>query len=439
MKHSLSLKELNLLVRKTVELTLPSTYWVEAELSEARESNRHCYMELVQKDEWSNTPVARASAKCWRSTWQLVRPHFERVTGERLHAGMKVLLQVYAQFHETYGFSWIVTDIDPTFTLGDMARRRQEIIRMLKEEGVFELNKELALPLFAQRIAVISSATAAGYGDFCDQLAANPYGFRFEPVLFPAVMQGERVEQSVITALNMINEDIDSYDCVVIIRGGGAVSDLSGFDSLALAENVANFPLPVITGIGHERDESVTDMVAHTKVKTPTAAAALLTDNLKAVADRISGAQDRIVNAVRRRMETERMRLDRVADSIPVLFSLVNTGRQSLLDGLAVRLRSAAGQLIDRCSHNIDMLSSALPTSVSRRIMIERHRLDILQNRTEALDPERLLRRGYSITLHNGRALLDGGTLNEGDIIETRLACGTVMSVVTEDYKPKEK
>lgn len=439
MKHSLSLKELNLLVRKTVELTLSSTYWVEAELSEARESNGHCYMELVQKDEWSNTPVARASAKCWRSTWQLVRPHFERVTGERLHAGMKVLLQVYAQFHETYGFSWIVTDIDPTFTLGDMARRRQEIIRVLKEEGVFELNKELALPLFAQRIAVISSATAAGYGDFCDQLTANPYGFRFEPVLFPAVMQGERVEQSVITALNMINEDIDSYDCVVIIRGGGAVSDLSGFDSLALAENVANFPLPVITGIGHERDESVTDMVAHTKVKTPTAAAALLTDNLKAVADRISGAQDRIVNAVRRRMETERMRLDRVADSIPVLFSLVNTGRQSLLDGLAVRLRSAAGQLIDRCSHNIDMLSSALPTSVSRRIMIERHRLDILQNRTEALDPERLLRRGYSITLHNGRALLDGGTLNEGDIIETRLACGTVMSVVTEDYKPKEK
>lgn len=439
MKHSLSLKELNLLVRKTVELTMPSTYWVEAELSEARESNGHCYMELVQKDEWSNTPVARASAKCWRSTWQLARPHFERVTGERLHAGMKVLLQVYAQFHETYGFSWIVTDIDPAFTLGDMARRRQEIIRVLKEEGVFELNKELALPLFAQRIAVISSATAAGYGDFCDQLAANPYGFRFEPVLFPAVMQGERVEQSVITALNMINEDIDSYDCVVIIRGGGAVSDLSGFDSLALAENVANFPLPVITGIGHERDESVTDMVAHTKVKTPTAAAALLTDNLKAVADRISGAQDRIVNAVRRRMETERMRLDRVADSIPVLFSLVNTGQQSLLDGLAVRLRSAAGQLIDRCNHNIDMLSSALPTSVSRRIMIERHRLDILHNRTETLDPERLLRRGYSITLHNGRALLDGGKLNEGDIIETRLACGTVMSVVTEDYKPKEK
>lgn len=439
MKHSLSLKELNLLVRKTVELTLPSTYWVEAELSEARESNGHCYMELVQKEEQSNTPVARASAKCWRSTWQLVRPHFERVTGERLHAGMKVLLQVYAQFHETYGFSWIVTDIDPTFTLGDMARRRQEIIRVLKEEGVFELNKELALPLFAQRIAVISSATAAGYGDFCDQLAANPYGFRFEPVLFPAVMQGERVEQSVITALNMINEDIDSYDCVVIIRGGGAVSDLSGFDSLALAENIANFPLPVITGIGHERDESVADMVAHTKVKTPTAAAALLTDNLKAVADRISGAQDRIVNAVIRRMETERMRLDRVADSIPVLFSLVNAAQQSLLDGLAVRLRSAAGQLIDRCSHNIDMMSSALPPSVSRRIMVERHRLDILQNRTEALDPERLLRRGYSITLHNGHALLDGGTLNEGDIIETRLACGTVMSAVTENYKPKKK
>ena len=201
-KH-LTLYELNSLVRAAIEQVMPHEYWVEAELSEAKEWGGHCYMDLIQKDEHTNTPVARASAKCWKSTWMLLRPHFERVTGQRLHAGMKVLLKVFAQFHENYGFSWIVTDIDPTYTMGDMARKRQEIIRQLKEEGVFDLQKELTLPLFAQRIAVISSANAAGYGDFCNQLADNEYGYAFHTQLFPAVMQGEGVEQSVISALNL--------------------------------------------------------------------------------------------------------------------------------------------------------------------------------------------------------------------------------------------
>ena len=277
-----SLYELNRLVREVIETEMPREYWVEAELSECRESRGHCYMELIEKDSQSATPIARASAKCWASKWSVVRPYFERTTGQVLHAGMKVLLKVYAQFHEAYGFSWIVTDIDPTYTLGDMARKRQEIIRQLKEEGIFDLQKELELPLFCQHIAVISSETAAGYGDFCNQLADNPYGFQFRTQLFPAIMQGEGVEQSIIAALNRIYESQSNhnsqvsilnshFDCVVIIRGGGATSDMSGFDTLALAENVANFPLPIITGIGHDRDESILDMVSHTRVKTPTA------------------------------------------------------------------------------------------------------------------------------------------------------------------------
>ena len=204
MRKSLTLYELNALVRETLALQMPDEYWVEAELSEAREVRGHCYMELIQKDDRSNTPVAKASAKCWASTWQLVKPHFMRVTGQQVHAGMKVLLKVYAQFHESYGFSWIVTDIDPTYTLGDMARKRLEIIRQLKEEGVFDLQKELRLPMFCQRIAVISSANAAGYGDFVNQLESNEYGFRFHTQLFPAIMQGEGVEQSVIAALEKI-------------------------------------------------------------------------------------------------------------------------------------------------------------------------------------------------------------------------------------------
>ena len=225
-KKSVTLYELNNLIKEVIESELSNEYWVEAELSECRENRGHCYMELIQKDERTATPIAKASAKCWASKWLVIKPYFERTTGQRLSAGMKVLLKVYAQFHEAYGFSWIVTDIDPTYTMGDMARKRQEIIRQLKAEGVFDLQKELSLPLFCQRIAVISSETAAGYGDFCNQLADNPYGFQFRTWLFPAIMQGEGIEKSIIEALNRINAVCDDFDAVVIIRGGGATSDM---------------------------------------------------------------------------------------------------------------------------------------------------------------------------------------------------------------------
>lgn len=432
MRQSLTLFELNSLVREAVELTLPDSYWVEAELAEARERGGHCYMELVQKDDLGTALVARASARCWRSVWMLVRPHFERVTGESLHAGMKVLLQVHAQFHENYGFSWIVTDIDPTFTLGDMARKRQDVIRRLKEEGVFDLNKELRLSAFANRIAVISSETAAGYGDFCNQLAGNAFGFRFNVTLFPAVMQGGRTEKSIISALNSVNADADGYDCVVIIRGGGAVSDLSAFDSLLLAENVANFPLPVITGIGHERDESVLDMVAHTRAKTPTAAAELLIDNLEHTLDRIEAARTAIVNHVNGRMDFERMRLARVCERIPVLFSLVKTRRYARLDALHERMRSSANRILTAERVKVDRLRSAVIPAVSRKLTAENHRLELLSQRTEAADPARLLKRGYSITLHNGRAVRSASELKDGDLIETRLGTGKVVSKVGE-------
>ena len=236
MNETLSLFELNSLVRLTLEAELSHEYWVEAELSEVRESRGHCYMELIQKEELSNTPIARASAKCWRSSWTMIQPHFERITGQRLCAGMKVRLKVYAQFHEAFGFSWIVTDIDPNHTLGDMARRRQEIVRKLKQEGIFDMQRDLQFPTFCLNIAVISSATTAGYGDFCQQLSES--GFAFHNTLFPAIMQGEQVEQSIINALNQIYEthslavgEDSSFDCVVIIRGGGGTADMSGFDT----------------------------------------------------------------------------------------------------------------------------------------------------------------------------------------------------------------
>ena len=429
-KRALSLIELNGLVRATIEGTLTEEYWVEAELAEARESRGHCYMELVQKDPRSATPVAKAPAKCWRQTWALLRPYFERTTGQTLHAGLQVMLRVYAQFHEAYGFSWIVTDIDPTFTLGDMARKRLEIIRQLKAEGVLELNKELELPLFTQRIAVISSHTAAGYGDFCNQLAANAHGYRFTIRLFEAVMQGPQVEQSVISALNRINEEADSFDCVVIIRGGGATSDLSGFDTLALAENVANFPLPVITGIGHDRDESVLDMVAHTRVKTPTAAAALLIDRLRATDERIEACRDRAARRVAAALAAHGARLELLAGRIPALFSVVKTRSAARLDMMWTRLAAAAARQTAAQSHRLRLAAQTAGPLAVRAAEKERHRLQMLAQRAAALDPALMLRRGYSITLKDGRAVRDATALKTGDRIETRLEKGTIKSTV---------
>lgn len=384
--HHFSLYALNASVHEAVSNALPDEYWVEAELAECRERNGHCYMELVEKDERSNSPIAKASAKCWRQTWTLLHATFLRATGQPLRAGMKVLLRVYPQFHEAYGFSWIVSDIDPTYTIGDLARRRQEIIKTLKAQGVFDLQRELRLSPFAQRIAVISAESAAGYGDFCRQLLDNEYNLQFHTELFPAIMQGERVEQSVIQALNLINNRIDDFDAVVIIRGGGATSDMSGFDTLPLAENVANFPLPIITGIGHDRDECVLDMVSHTRVKTPTAAATLLTAHLCNTLQQVADAENVIAHYAQDRLQRHRLQLEHIT---------------TLLPHLAQRLMTEA-----------------------------HHSLERIQLKLEGYDPQLLLQRGYSITLHSGQIVKSPQDVKSGDEIETRLKQGTIKSII---------
>ena len=431
-KKSVTLYELNSLIKEVIESEIPDEYWVEAELSECRENRGHCYMELIQKDERTATPIAKASAKCWASKWLVIRPYFERTTGQRLSAGMKVLLKVYAQFHEAYGFSWIVTDIDPTYTMGDMARKRQEIIRQLKAEGVFDLQKELPMPLFCQRIAVISSETAAGYGDFCNQLSDNPYGFQFKTWLFPAIMQGEGIEKSIIEALNRINAVCDDFDAVAIIRGGGATSDMSGFDTLALAENVANFPLPIITGIGHERDESVLDMVSHTRVKTPTAAATFLISHLKEVLDVVNHAQDLIARYAQQKLSILNAQLSTISEMIPRLFSVVKTRQEAKLESIQSRMLSNIQQKIVGHQSRLEGFEQRIPILLERKLLSERHRLEMMTEKVKSLDPTLLLQRGYSITLKDGKAVRDATILKENDIIETRLSKGTIRSKVTK-------
>ena len=427
----MTLYELNTLVAQVIAIDMPGQYWVEAELSEVREVRGHCYMELIQKEPLTNTPVARASAKCWANMWNRIKPHFERVAGQRLRPGMKVMLRVKPNFHEAYGFAWIVVDINPEYTMGDMARRRKEIVERLRQEGVVDLQKDLPLSMFAQDIAVISSRGAAGYDDFCNQLQENRFGLHFCVTLFPATMQGEGVEDSVVAALDSIMASDSDFDAVVIIRGGGSTSDLSGFDTLRLAENVANFPLPIITGIGHNRDESVLDIIAHKSVKTPTAAATFLIENLARTLTAITDAGNSISRYATQRLRYERQRLTQASMGFTSKAVLATTRQASQLKQLSERMRLTACHRIDAGHHRLSQLLSEMAVKVPVYILTKRHNIELLERRVDALDPALLLKRGYSITTtQDGKIVRDPKLLKCGDMIMTQVEHGTLVSVV---------
>lgn len=410
--ESISLYELGSLIRQTLRERLTDAYWVQAELSEVREAyNGHCYIELVQKSEQGNALLAKARGTIWANVYKLLKPYFESTTGQAFTAGLKVLLQVSVEYHEQYGLSLTVCDIDPTYTMGDMARRRKEILQQLEEEGVLTLNKELFMPLLPQRIAVISAAGAAGYGDFCDQLVDNPYGFVFYPKLFPAVMQGDRVEETVIAALDRIAAERDKWDVVVIIRGGGATSDLSGFDTYDLAANCAQYPLPIITGIGHERDDTVLDIVAHTRVKTPTAAAEYLIACLAEVAAELDGLTNALAMGITNCVHREESRVEQIAQRLPALFSII------FVNGM----------------HHIEQLDMRMNTALQRSLTEHKHRLMLVEKVVEGASPMQILHRGYSITRCEGRVVRDASSLPKGSVLTTILAEGEVSSVVTEN------
>ncbi len=406
-----TLYSLNNMVRQAVSEGLPSRYWVTGELSEVREaSNGHCYIELVQRDEVTQELVAKARGTIWSRIYSLLRPYFLEQTGEPFAAGLKVLLQVSVGFHELYGYTLDVCDIEPAYTVGDMARQRMLVIKRLTDEGVIDLNKELPFPLLPQRVAVISSATAAGYGDFCDQLASNRYGFVFYPHLFQSPMQGSGVEQGVISALDRIAADIDMWDVVVIIRGGGATSELSCFDTYDLANNCAQFPLPIITGIGHQRDESVLDMVAHTRAKTPTAAAELLIHAMLEQETYMTNMMHGVVQGVQLRIDAEQQRLQGLLGRLPMATALYLQGEKMRLQTSLQAVFSSAQMLIKEQQHRLDVCNAAL----------------------EAASPERILSLGYSITRVNGRVVRSIDDVVPGYEVTTEVAGGEFTSTVKD-------
>ena len=407
--EAITLLELNGRVRSTLQFEMPDAYWVQAEISSISPSGQgHCYLELVQKDTTGRNFLAKAKANIWRGTWLKLKPYFEEQTGETLKVGMKVLMQVTVTFHEVYGYSLVVQDIDPTYTMGDMARRRKEILEQLAKDGVIGLNQELEIPALPNRIAVISSATAAGWGDFRNQLESNVYGFRFYVRLFPAMMQGDDVERSVIAAMDEVARRRDDFDILVIIRGGGAVSELSCFDSYNLAYNIANFPLPVITGIGHERDDTVADVVAHTKVKTPTAAAEFIINRAFDSASDLENLTRRMIDSISDRMNAEKIRIERLSQKLPSLFAVLKTHQEQYLETVWIKTLNG----------------------VRNMLTAQTHKLEIMDKSISAADPVIILKRGFSLTRVNGRVVKRASELKKGDRLTTAFADGSVESEI---------
>ena len=443
--QSLSLYELNRMVSEVLALSLNGSYWVVAEIASLNDHvSGHCYLELVEKDEASlsrsRRPFAssgggkfraQARATVWRNTWISVARKFREATGQDLAKGMKVLLEVSVSFHEVYGYSLNVNDVDPSYTLGDMARKRNEIILQLQDDGVYDLNRELPLPRPLQRIAVISAQGAAGYGDFCRQLDES--GFRFVTSLFPAVMQGSEVERSVVSALERVAADLDSWDCVVIIRGGGSVADLNGFESYYLAASVAQFPLPVFTGIGHERDDTVIDLVAHTRLKTPTAVAQHLIDMMQREYDEVCELEDRLRHAAASLLLQQRQRYSTAAHRFERAAHLFTSSQRQHLLRLTTRLERAHFQLLERQRRQIDALGERLSPSLQRLLERQHHRLAMAERALAMAGPERILRMGYSITFGpDGQPIRSTRDVTPGAIITTQLNDGLLTSQVTK-------
>ncbi len=404
--------------------------WVIAETSDLRlNRSGHCYTELIEKDD-RGTTIAKIGAAIWAGTYRDLYNKFLRSTGQVLATGMKVMVKVTVNFHSLYGMKVVINDIDPNYTLGDMARQRQEIINRLTAEGIIDLNKELPWPEVPQRIAIISAEGAAGYGDFMNQLTGNPYGLQFYTCLFNAVMQGAQTVPTVMAAMDRINRHIDLFDCVVIIRGGGATSELNSFDNYDLASYVANFPIPVIVGIGHERDVTVLDYVAALRVKTPTAAAETLIQRGTTALAHLDELQDAVVTAVRDTVGQAREHLAFFTTMIPAAARhLIDTNRIRL-DNYARNIPFAAQGLIVNQHTRLERAVERMGDAVSRALQREQQRLVALGDKATLLSPVNTLQRGYTLVRLGDKCVTAADQLHSGDQITVQFATGTTDATV---------
>ncbi|MCU4155393.1 exodeoxyribonuclease VII large subunit [Carboxylicivirga sp. A043] len=452
-QEHLSLSELNQNIKEQIKDAFPSTYWVVAEISEIRTvRSGHCYLELIEKDVSSDQVKAKARATIWAFTYRMLKPYFETTTKQTLSAGLKVLLKVSIEFQEVYGFSLNVKDIDPTFTLGDIARRKLEVIRQLEEDGVMEMNKETYLAEVPQTLAVISSPTAAGYEDFVNQLKNNAGNYKVYHKLFPAIMQGDEAESSIINALDRIYEHEALFDAVVIIRGGGSTADLMCFDNYELALNIAQFPLPVLTGIGHERDESVADMVAHTRLKTPTAVAEFIIERIHNFDAYLMDLKEQFVASTQQMINDEKHRFEIAALKFqPAIKTALSQKKQYQIDAAHrldftvknyfqkqqsyfAHVKESAHYLIKkqlRAGFQKQQFAvTRLKLETSAFVKNHKQKLALSQRTIELSDPANILNKGYSITYKDFKTIKNLQVISLGDEILTQTKDGEIISSI---------
>lgn len=453
MNEKLSLTELQLVIRDSLYLAMPGFFWVTAEIAELRENSAgHCYLELIEKLPEEKNARARIRAVIWNNRYRLLKPFFATSTGSELSDGMKVLVKVKVEYHELYGLSLLINDIDPSYTLGEMALKRQMIINRLQEDGVIGMNKELQFPFVPQRIAVISSSKAAGYQDFTQQLKLNQYGYVFYTALFESAMQGEETESGITGALDRIADNLDKFDVVAIIRGGGSQADLSWFDNYNIAFHITQFPIPVLAGIGHEKDISVTDLVAYKSLKTPTAVAdflvesvagseAVLMDMIRDISDyasdiltinkdRIESARHRIIPAAKILLSDEKEKLSDFS------ISIISSGKDLVADaGLTIEKLKASLQisgkyLIAEKERSVTGKKADLRTACFNNMAVMKNKTAMLENSIRILDPANVLRRGFTITSKGGKILKSSEGLTKDDLIETTFSDGSKRSKI---------
>jgi exodeoxyribonuclease VII large subunit len=449
----ITLLELNGMIRRVMEDHMGDAYWVVGEISEMNEARSgHCYLELVEKNEASEQPLAKSRASIWAGTYRMLKPYFEKSTGQLLAPGIKILVKVNVRYHEQYGLSLTVTDIEPAFTLGDLEMKRQQTIQKLKEEGIFDLNRQLEMDPLTRRIAIISSPTAAGYGDFITQLENNAHGFHFSTVLFPAYMQGHQAVNSMIDAMEKVYRYAHLFHALVIIRGGGSRSELACFDSYELSSHICQFPLPVMSGIGHERDVSVADMVAHSRFKTPTATAQFFVDNLHESLGRVENVSFGIFDMAEAVIRNESSTVGGIAAAIQSFSrrSLQISGirlqnmRTQLHQASRFRIHShktmhlKAGTILKQHtsarfrseSKELLQVSERMKSESRRIITVAIEKSVMLLRITEAHKPEKILKKGFCYTRKQGKTVKSAADLNRGDELETHLKDGIIVSKI---------
>lgn len=431
----ITLSELQRRIKDTISTQFGMPVWVVAEIGEMKVNSRsgHCYMQLVEKGGANGVPQAQASAIIWANQYGMLASYFSGATGEEMKPGMKVLLSVVVVYHELYGLSLRVVDIDPLYTLGDLEQQRLQTIAQLREDGVFDLNRELDFPLIPQRIAVISSPNAAGYQDFINELDA--YIYRFDVELFEAVMQGHGAEESIIDALNRIACRENDFDVVVVIRGGGSQSDLSFLNSYMLCYHISQFPLPVVAGLGHDKDQSVVDMVAALSLKTPTAVAGFMVERLAAFDNALIAAAGEIKNITRRVMADSRK-------DVEMLGSLLRERSTGVLNRFGIRLDALSQRVIRDASKSLDiqrmkavMLESRLRGAAAKVVDGEGRRIVHLEALMRAVDPQNILARGFSIVRCGGKALIDASKAHKGEELDITLYKGKIKATVGENER----